>query len=531
MSNPAENMNELNEPALSDNSFSEKHKTAQDKISKKVISGSFWTLLGLGVSNAASFIAIPFVIRLLGAELYGVLALINLTLGYIGFADFGMGTASTRFASQAHSKNDQNEEVSVIWTALLLSLVPTLIVALILLFFSDVIVGEILKISPELHSVTSLALSLVSVVFVFRVVNNIINTPQLVRFKLHTNTLIVAGTATLQIIITPIIIWFGGGVIGAVVCMIFFSLVAFVCHLTASRRLLPEIIKPQINIELVKSLLIFGGSLLASSAAAILLVNMEKLILTRFSSLSVLAHYSVAFTLAGMLTIVPGALVQSLLPAFSQLQAAEHKESLQKLFSQTIRINLLWLPPVILILLLGAKPIFTIWAGAEFGRESVIPFYILLGGVITNVIAYVPSCLIMAFGKVNNLAKLYWLELIPYAFLTIFLTSEYGAVGAALAWSLRVFVDAIVFFIMAKRIIYKPFITLLGVNKRYLIVLLIMSLPSISVITFFDSIELIVFSAIISIAIYMLSVWSIFLSENERVLIKSYVTRFSSNIK
>src|SRR5438270_5493921 len=70
-------------------------------MTTQVVRGSLWTLGGQGVTILAAFVATPFVIRLLGAEQYGVLSLINVMIGYLAFADMGMGMASTRFGGEA----------------------------------------------------------------------------------------------------------------------------------------------------------------------------------------------------------------------------------------------------------------------------------------------------------------------------------------------------------------------------------------------------------------------------------------------
>jgi O-antigen/teichoic acid export membrane protein len=86
----------------------DKSEFTQPGMTAKVIGGGMWTLAGQAIILGASLIFTPFVIRLLGTESYGVLALINLLIGYISFADFGMGTTSTKFGSEAFAKQDRD---------------------------------------------------------------------------------------------------------------------------------------------------------------------------------------------------------------------------------------------------------------------------------------------------------------------------------------------------------------------------------------------------------------------------------------
>jgi len=266
--------------------------------------------------------------------------------------------------------------------------------------------------------------------------------------------------------------------------------------------------------------------LVVSSIAAILLVNLEKLVLARFASVTALAYYTVAFTLANLLTIVPSALGQSLFPAFSQLQADNNKENLLRLFSRAIRGNLIWVPPVIIILCLVAKPFFTLWAGEEFGRESVVPFYILAAGLVVNIIAYVPHSLIMASGRTDFLAKVYWAELVPYIFLASILTAKFGAKGAALAWSLRVLVDTVVLLYLAKHILKKKILSFFKFGYGYLTALLILLIPSISILILSDSLPVIFSFGGVLLWLYGVIIWKIVLNIEEKSWIKSHLNRY-----
>ena len=98
------------------------------RLTSRVARGSIWSLSGQSATLLASLISTPFVIRLLGAEGYGVLALVNLTFAYMAFADVGMGVASTRFASNCQG-GESEEEVAIVWTSLLIVSIPSLLAA------------------------------------------------------------------------------------------------------------------------------------------------------------------------------------------------------------------------------------------------------------------------------------------------------------------------------------------------------------------------------------------------------------------
>lgn len=173
--------------------------------------------------------------------------------------------------------------------------------------------------------------------------------------------------------------------------------------------------------------------------------------LTRLVSVKSLAYYSVASTFANMTTMFSMAMVQTLIPAFSQLLTPGKKPQLDALFTRSVRISLMGIIPSIMFLMIIAKPFFTIWAGQEFGQGSIYPYYILLIGIFFGVLVYIPNCILLASGRSDIFAKFYLFEVIPYVIITWLLITYFGIIGAAMAYSLREMVNALVFIRFARK--------------------------------------------------------------------------------
>src|SRR5438270_13657663 len=82
-----------------------------------VVRGTAVSLLASAATAVTAFVVTPFTIRLFGPEQYGIWAIIITIVSYFGFADLGMSTASTRFASMAYESGDSEKESSVVWMA------------------------------------------------------------------------------------------------------------------------------------------------------------------------------------------------------------------------------------------------------------------------------------------------------------------------------------------------------------------------------------------------------------------------------
>jgi len=492
-------------------------------MTTKVVKGSMWTLAGSVAPLAVSFISTPFVIRFLGTESYGVLLLVGLIPTYFSFADFGMGVASTKFASEAYGQGDEKKESEVVWTATAIAAISALVVAIPIFLFSYPLV-RLMNVPEHLLSTASIALKITSGSFFLGILSSVLNSPMLARLRMDLNMLTSAIPKILLAAVTPFILYFGGGLIEAVSWAFIVALGIVAVGRYFSARLLPDLKKITFNRDLTRPLLKFGGAWFIAMVAAMLLVNLEKLLLTTMVSVNALAYYSVAFTLANMATMFSMAMIQSLVPAFSQLQSPEKRAELEALFSRSIRLNIVWLLPALMLMFVIAAPFFTFWAGEEFGRESTLPFYILLVGLFFNILAVIPHTLITAIGRTDVFAKLYWVELIFYATIAWILIAYMGILGAATAWSLRVVFDAFLIIRISRKVSDTQF--RLFVHRNALLIgFVILTLPVMSVVLLGPFSTYLVPIIVVALIAYSLVVWKSLLSGEERIWFEDKLLR------
>ena len=422
----------------------------------QVIRGSIWTVVGNFGPLLVSPLATPFTIRLLGVDGYGAFSLIGILPAYLGFADLGMGMASTKFGSESFREADSRSESSAVWTSALVATFFALPIVLLLLVFSSEVVNAF-AIPANILADTTKALQISAVSLFVGFLNSIFNTPQLSRLRMDLNAAITSLPRMLSVASIPVVLYYGGGLTGAASVVLTANLLTLAGHLHSSHSLLPELRSIRIDLSLVRPLLLFGSGMALTSIAAVLLTHMEKVILAVTVSVQSLAFYAVAANLAGLLTIVSSAMSQSLIPAFVRLQRDELLPEREVMFQRATKIALLTFLPMMATLLSVAGPLLRLWAGEEIGLRGVAPLYVIVAGLMFNLMAFVPLASLMAEGKTHLLAKLYWIELVPYSIMVWYLSSHYAELGAAAAWTVRVIADAsLLFYLNFKSTGLKP---------------------------------------------------------------------------
>jgi O-antigen/teichoic acid export membrane protein len=419
-------------------------------LTTRVVKGSAWTFAGQVIPLLVSLITTPFVIRLLGTEGYGVLIFLAVVPTFLAFADVGMGVAATKFGAEAYGSGDHAREARIVRTAaIVLSAVATPIAAILILFSPTII--ELFNIPDEFKSDATLALRFAAITFVVTLLIPVFSSPQLARLRMDLTTLINSGWRIAGAIGTLIVLAWGGGLAAVTFVLMITAIAALALQFIVSGKLNGHLFGSSIEREALGVILPFGLNLSVTFIATSLLAHSEKLLLPQLLSVQDLAFYSVAFTFASMASMFSAAMQQSLLPAFSQLTTAERAMQLKNLYVRGLRLNVLILLPLIVGLAAVAKPFFTFWATEDFGRESTPAFYILLTGLLFNILAAAPYTLLLAHGRSQLLAKIYWGEVIAYIPLVFVLISTFGVIGAAISWSIRCIADAGILFYLATR--------------------------------------------------------------------------------
>ena len=159
------------------------------------------------------------------------------------------------------------------------------------------------------------------------------------------------------------------------------------------------------------------------------------------------AHYPIPLDTLLRGAALPVAAMNALFPAFAH--AGPDSDETGKLVAKAGKALLaVWGLPLCVI---GAAlpSLLTAWVGADFAAGSLQISEWLLLGVLANGFAHIPYALLQSAGRTDITGKLHIIELPIYAIMLITLTSAYGIVGAAAAWTTRSALDTLLLYALA----------------------------------------------------------------------------------
>jgi len=420
---------------------------AKNLVSGKILArNTILNFIGQVIPLLVGVITIPFIIRGLGIERFGLLSLAWVVLGYFTIFDLGLGRATTKYVAAVLGKGEEDQLSRLVWTAVTVQAILGVAGALVLFGITPLLVERILNVPPELVGEAKftfylLALS-VPVVLVSGSFRGVLEAAQ--RFELVNAVKCPASTLTFLLPLIGLFLGFRLPGIVALILVVRFGVL--LTYILMYLRIFPRSRKYSNSFAFFTQLFAYGGWVTVTNIVGPLLGSLDRFLIGSILSMAAVAYYSAPYEAVTRLWIIPASLTMTLFPAFSALEGAKDRQKLGAFFAHSIKYVLLVLGVVILVIGLFAKEILQIWLGADFAIKSTAALQILAFGVLINSLARIPFVLLQGVGRPDLPAKFHLLELPLYIGVVWLLISKWGIAGVAAAWTLRGALDALLLF-------------------------------------------------------------------------------------
>jgi O-antigen/teichoic acid export membrane protein len=106
----------------------------QSPVGKRIVSGTFWLVLGNGFGRGLTFIAMIFVARILGKESFGEFGLVRSTaMTFVTFSSFGKGITATKYIAEL-LPSDKERVGRIIGLSYIFTFLMSLVISVIFYF-------------------------------------------------------------------------------------------------------------------------------------------------------------------------------------------------------------------------------------------------------------------------------------------------------------------------------------------------------------------------------------------------------------
>ena len=484
--------------------------------SKKTLAiNSLWNFTGQIIPLLIAALSVPIIIKYLGIDRFGVLTLAWTVIGYFGLFDFGLGRAITQMVSNKLGQNKEKEIPDLVWTSIVLLGGFGIVGGIVAGLLSPLMVQKLFHITPELQKETQVCFYIMSfctpLVITANVFSGLLEAKQ--KFKIVNEIRVPLGVANFLVPLafvpfTQKTYWLVGVLaVGRVVGLVYFVIACFREYPTLKDKF-------NINVQNLKQLMVFGGWMTVSNVIGPIMVSMDRFIIGAIASISAVAYYATPYELANRLSVFSSPIVRVLFPAFS-ISFKNNKLHSINLLKESSKLLYFFIFPIILTVVVFSKEGLTLWLGAEFSSHSFRVLQVITIGVFVNIMSANLFAFVQGAGRPDLTAKNHIVELPGYLLCLYLMLKYYGVEGAALAWLLRMVLDAGLLYWQTHRLIFdgaklfpKRFYWML-VTALFLMIFPIAGFPL--------KTRLIIY--VMAQAIFLATTWSRFLTIQERGLV------------
>lgn len=421
-------------------------------LRNKVTTNTLWNLVGAGSPMLLGIITIPYLLRQMGVEAFGILTLIWTLIGYFSLFDFGLGRALTQQVASNLAGGMADQIPNQVKSGILFTLGAGTIGGIILDVIAYPLGVKWLSVSVSLQQntvysllIASLGIPLTTVTTGFRGVLEAYED-----FSAANLLRILLGIANFGLPVLSIIL-FGASLPIIVASLVIARLFILAAHIIlVNRKLARNWQTTKFNQKSVRSLLSFGAWITLSNIIGPLMVTSDRFIISSVLGASLVAYYTVPFDLLIRLLIVPGALASALFPRLAAILTVDHQAA-KYLYKKSLKILAAIMFSISFIMSVGSFLILKIWLGEDFANNSWLIASVISVGLMFNGVAQLPFATIQAAGNARSTGMVNLVEFIFYLPLLFISLKYFGLLGAATLWSVRVLVDCIVLLNIANR--------------------------------------------------------------------------------
>lgn len=402
------------------------------KLRRNLLAGlanSIWSAL-------VSLAVVPFYLKYLGVEAYGLIGFYVTTQALLQLLDMGMAPTINREVARCSAMGNIKEAGKLLHTLAVIYWGMAAAIALLILILAPLIADYWLQSRQLSQQSVSHAVMLMGLVVACRW-----------PISLYQGALIGAQRLTVSSAISMTMVMIGS--LGAIAVLAFISptieaffiwqaclgLAYAVVMRTATWRVIGGRKENNFDIERVKSVWRFTAGMSGIGLTALVFTQLDKVILSKMLGLEEFGHYMLATVVVSGLYVLISPLFNVMYPRFSALVVTGEIEKLTDLYRLGTQMLATVLFPVTMVLVIFAEDLVHVWTGNPGIASSVAPVISLLViGSALNGVMYFPYAIQLAYGvtwiplTINMVLMCFLVPLI------IYLAQQYGAEGGALAW-------------------------------------------------------------------------------------------------
>lgn len=351
------------------------------KILINTVAGGVTRILGL----ALAFVTTPVMIHTLGDQGFGLFTLIGALTAYAGLLDFGIGPGLVRHYTEFSDKGDARAVRQVTTFSVVFYLVIGVAVGWPLYLIAPWLC-DLLDLPAEMRDTAILSIMLMFGWFILNCIGGVFGS----RLTSHHRLDLVSYIALAgQVLYASLVIW-ALPIVPTVTAAILFNVGQIVFTLVVMLALVvrydgnPFSNPFTIPRALVGKLLSFGGWMQVNQLAAIVSLELDKLVIGRYLGVAAVTPYQVGNRLATLNRLIPLQFLSAIVPAATSIAIRVRGAELEAFYVRMNRYLMIMTLAITGFVIVDANRLILAWIGREYPEAVLVTIALSLSFAVNN---------------------------------------------------------------------------------------------------------------------------------------------------
>lgn len=418
---------------------------------KRVWRNAVVNVAGNIIPMLSAVVAIPMLLNGLGASRMGIFTLALGLFGFAGIFDLGLGRALTRSIAYYTQLGVASTRIApLLRNGLVAVLAMGLVWAAALALGSDWLLAHLFSLSGPLHNETRQGLMILAAIVPVALLATSLQGALEGLQQFGRSNLIRAPVGVATFLVPAMVAQVHPTLVAVIASLAIVRLCGMVALLVAVAWQIPLLARAGPDPLSAAPMWRYTGWLTISNIVGPLMVYGDRYYLASILPPAAVSYYTIPLDTVFRATGLPGAALGAAFPALTNAQSAP-ANARRFLDDAGALLFFGWFVPLTLLGVLLPDTL-RLWLGDAHAQQMLGTSRLILAGVLVNGYALVPFTLLQAIGRTDITAKLHMIELPLFAVALAMLVATHGVVGAAMAWSMRVSLDAACLLYAAQRL-------------------------------------------------------------------------------
>jgi O-antigen/teichoic acid export membrane protein len=358
-----------------------------------------------GLNTVVLAIAYPVYLHFLGWETYGVWVILATVLTFAQLGDIGISQSIIKLVAEGYGRGDIEDIQRYVTTALAMLCMSGAVILVIILVLRDPIV-DIFKLSDENAKLVSWLLPYISILSVYVLMVQAFNSILSGMGRMDMVNYIQSIGRMLSVVIVTILLYSGLGIvsllIGSAISYLFIHTASLICIRRIAKIHFMRI--RNLDFQRAKRIFHFGGAVFSGSILNMFVGPFNKMMLSRYTDVSMVAVYGMAFDASMQVRSLIEAGLRPLMPAVSRIGvdlSSEIKNKISQMNTRLLKLIFLFGGSLYCVLAIFSPFLLKLWLRDKFIESLPGAFRIMLAATFLTLLGLPAYHTIVGLGRLR----------------------------------------------------------------------------------------------------------------------------------